>query len=191
MNSYEKTQYRLMSQDDEFTIYQDSEKRDFRIGDFNQVIGLDNNPFSIINKSTLEDFLNSLREQFSRSETIPSVIFFQGKEIQIDNVPLAEAVAYASSPQLSVSDIVLKTLEAQRNSVLLAEKDTFEEFSDLEDDSEERELTSFERRLIETERRLKDQIVLRQTASPSNVVMNKSDTEAEVPADTATPKGRV
>lgn len=149
----------------------------------------------------LRDFITLLRNTFfkqveegtsSRSvwiwdDSVPPVVRFKGKEIQIDNIPLASFLAYASSNHSTVGQIVTNVMRNERIRALYAEADTKEEFSDFVDDSEYESLTPFEKAMYEAEKQAEQELFQR-IQSTSRPRFQQSETREAADISSPTPQ---
>ncbi len=106
------------------------------------------------------DYVNILRKGFSAGIKLNlDVSFFpdmlydnNGVEYQIDIEPSDDRVAFEESGEKSISDLVFRELEIARARQEWNQDDSFEEFSDLEDDEDEMDRTAFEKAWLSMEK---------------------------------------
>ncbi len=106
------------------------------------------------------DYIDTLRKGFSAGvklnldvDFFPDVLYdYSGLEYQIDVEPSDERVAFDESGEKTISDLVFRELMVARAKQEWNENDSFEEFSDLEDDEDEIDRTAFEKAWLNMEK---------------------------------------
>lgn len=110
--------------------------------------------------SVWSNYVDTLRKGLSAGVKLnldvaffPDVLYdTNGVEYQIDIEPSDDRVAFEESGEKSISDLVFRELEIARAKQDWNTEDSFEEFSDLEDNEEELDYTSFEKAWLSMER---------------------------------------
>lgn len=111
----------------------------------------------LISDDELFEFIETLRNTYFDKEQneavgVPPVVWFKGREIQIDNVPLAQYLSYQGGTHRTIGEIVTNVMRNQRIMSLYQNPDTEEEFSDFVDDEAYQSLTSFEKAMFRAEK---------------------------------------
>lgn len=105
------------------------------------------------------EFIELLREGYSSAKkleianVIPSVLFDDnGVEWQIDNEPSDDRVLFDESGDKTIASMVFRELEIARARQEWNQDDSFQEFSDLDDDEDELDYTAFEKAWLSMEK---------------------------------------
>lgn len=108
--------------------------------------------------SAWNDYVETLRKGFSAAVSLdlnnifpPTIFDASGTEWQIDVSPSEDTVLFNDSGEQTVADMVFRELQIARARDNWNKDDTFEEFSDLDDDEEELDRTAFERAWLNME----------------------------------------
>lgn len=104
-------------------------------------------------------FIDLLRQGYSSARkleianVIPSVLFdSDGIEWQIDNEPSDDRVVFDESGDKTIANMVFRELEIARARQEWNQDDSFQEFSDLDDDEDELDHTAFEKAWLSMEK---------------------------------------
>lgn len=133
----------------------------------------------------LFEFIEFLRNTFYDKEAnevaqVPPVVWFKGREIQIDNVPLAQYLSYQGGSHRTIGEIVTNVMRNQRIMALYQNPESEEEFSDFVDDEEYQSLTPFEKAMFRAEKEAENELFQRVQVSRGISHSSSGDSSANL-----------